>query len=115
MSDMFSYLDVEDGKIHCGEPELVFPCTREGCLNMGKTLCDAGVQQWMNSSSVHHPTEYGGEDIDVETIIDEGYMNSLNEIHDKRINKVAEKTGLTPEKVKDVLKHFEVILKPEAK
>ena len=82
---------------------------------MGEKLCEIGVDRWMNSSSVHHPTEYGGEDICVESLIEEGFKARLNTVHDDKIAKVAKKTGLTPEKVKDVLEYFDVVMKPEGK
>lgn len=60
-----AFLTVVDGKIYCEEMGESFPCTIEGCREMGRLLADFDYDTWTFSSSLDFTTDFGGDDIDV--------------------------------------------------
>ena len=71
------YVAVRNGRIVCEDLGLDIPATAEGAKEFGYQLGVKGVDQWMCSSSVDHPDEYGGENIDLRSLLCEGHKRSL--------------------------------------
>ena len=55
-----------------------YPCTEKGCEEAGAALYNAGIVDWLCSSSVDFPEEYGCDaDLDVRDVVLKGYMKQV--------------------------------------
>jgi hypothetical protein len=70
-------ISIEEGELQVqpggDQRTRLFPATKAGARAVGKLLRQKGVQEWLHSSSVDFPHEYGAPKLDFRDLIREGY------------------------------------------
>lgn len=72
------FLHVSRGRLICDrvgkrKKRVSFTATLKGARAMGRWLSRAGVPMWLYSSSVDFCQDYGGDDVDLRSAVEEAY------------------------------------------
>ena len=116
--DAMPFLSIEDGQITCDlrrkmgrRRYLKYPVNAKGLREMGRELRTLEVQEWLCSSSVDFPLQYGARrNYDVQSLVMEGFNGCQTALFNEHVTKVAKEEELTEEQVRTILQRFGCLL-----